>query len=64
MSLNEMSLNLSLNKIIICPYVFGLHLRETEFVQFLSELPVRIAFLKVYFLGYIKFYIVDILFNR
>ena len=44
--------------------LFGLHLRETEFVQFLSELPVRIAFLKFYLLGYIQFYFVDILFNR
>ena len=44
--------------------LFGLHLRETEFVHFLSELLVRIAFLKIYLLGYIKFYIVDILFNR
>ena len=44
--------------------LYGLHLRETEFVQFLSELPVTIAFPKVYLLGYFIFYIVDILFNR
>ena len=44
--------------------LFGLHLREAEFVQFLSELPVRTAFLKFYLLGYIEFYSVDILFNR
>ena len=35
--------------------LFGLHLRDTEFVQFLSELPVRIAFPKVYLLGYFNF---------
>ena len=40
--------------------LFGLNLRETEFVQFLSEQPVRIA----YSFGYIEFYSVDILFNR
>ena len=44
--------------------LFGLHLRETVFVQFLSEILVRIAFMKVYLLGYFKFYIVDNLFNR
>ena len=44
--------------------LFGLHLREIEFVQVLSELPVKIAFLKFYSLGYIKFCFVDILFNR
>ena len=44
--------------------LFGLHLRETEFVRFLSELPVRIAFLKFNLLGYIKSYFVDILFYR
>ena len=44
--------------------LFGLHLRETEFVQFLSELPVRIAFRKVYLLGCFNFYIVENLFNR
>ena len=38
--------------------LFGLHLRETEFVQFLSDLPVRIALLKLYLLGYIEFYTV------
>ena len=44
--------------------VFGLHLRETDFVQFLSELPVRIAFLNITLLGYIKFCFGNILFNR
>ena len=44
--------------------LFGLHLREAEFVQLLSELLVRIALLNLYLLGYIEFYSVDIRFNR